>query len=197
MPQPPGGAPAFQPHRSAYRELMTGLWYAQEMFKNEGDGGLEGAKAACRAAARFLAVRHENPELAGPFLALFKALEDLERGIEPELFSQGTPPKERSRSSQRKHAQLFAAALTEVLIGVGHTLDDAARLVATAVDRWPQFAGQAVTATTIRNWRDRCRAVGDPLHDQFLQISHHILSLQIPRAEVDRFLREGPPGNPS
>lgn len=97
MPEAPGGAPPFKPHRSAYHELMTGLWSAQEIFQNEGDGGLEGAKAACRAAARFVAVRHENPELAGPFLALYKALEDLENGIKPEL-SPGAHPRKRGHA---------------------------------------------------------------------------------------------------
>jgi hypothetical protein len=197
MLEPPGGAPAFQSHRSAYRELMTGLWYAQELFKSEGDGGLEGAKAACRAVARFVAVRGENPELAGPFLALFGAFQDLEKGIEPELFSRGAPPKERSRSSQRKHVQLFAAAIMEILVRLGETLEDAARLVAAAVDKWPELARQTVTEATITAWRDRCRSVGDPRHQQFLQIRDHILGLPNPRAEVDRALGQGPPGSPS
>ncbi len=43
---------------------MESLWYASETFENEGDGGLERAKLACRAVGRFIAVRHENPRLA-------------------------------------------------------------------------------------------------------------------------------------
>jgi hypothetical protein len=43
---------------------MGKLWYAADLLKNEGDGGLEGAKTACLAVKDFIAVRHENPELA-------------------------------------------------------------------------------------------------------------------------------------
>ena len=64
----PAGAPPFKPHQEAYRELMESLWYASDTFENEGDGGQEGAKLACRAVARFIGVRHENPILAAPFL---------------------------------------------------------------------------------------------------------------------------------
>lgn len=46
----------------------SSLWYASHTFESEGDGGLEGAKLACRAVARFIGVRHENPVLAAPFL---------------------------------------------------------------------------------------------------------------------------------
>ena len=87
MQEKPAGAPPFKAHRSAYRELMENLYVATKTFQEEGDGGIEGAKLACRAVVRFVAVRHENPELAAPFLAIYKAFEDLEREIEPELFS--------------------------------------------------------------------------------------------------------------
>jgi hypothetical protein len=49
------------------------------------------------AVARFIAVRHENPELAAPFLALHAALEDVERGVQPELFSHDPTLRKRSR----------------------------------------------------------------------------------------------------
>jgi hypothetical protein len=84
-------------------------------FQAEGDGGLEGAKLACRAVARFIAVRHENPELAAPFLAIMQSFTDLERGLEPPLFSTKPRPRERERSSQRKHLQMLAAVALEVL----------------------------------------------------------------------------------
>jgi len=36
---------------------------------------------------RFIGVRHENPELAAPFLQIMAAFKDLERGLDPPLFS--------------------------------------------------------------------------------------------------------------
>ena len=197
MAKPPGGAPPFQPARAAYREFLQNLWYAQELFQLKGDAGLEGAKLACQAVARFIAVRHENPELAAPILALFKALEDVEKGIEPELFSLDLSKKrERSRSSLRKHVQLLAAVAMEVLKDIGVPLDQAADLVAEKVAKWPQFRGVEITATTIRNWREACRRKGDPRNPQFLKLKHHLLEQSDPRAAVDRFLIGGPPGLP-
>jgi hypothetical protein len=87
MPEPPAGAPPFKGHRAAYRELLESLWYASETFENEGDGGLEGAKLACRAIGRLIAVRHENPRLAAPFLTIMQSFNDLEQGLDPPLFS--------------------------------------------------------------------------------------------------------------
>src|SRR5215208_2680470 len=74
MSDTPPGAPPFKGRIAAERELLEALWYASQTFRDEGDGGLEGCKIACRAVARFLAVRHRNPELAAPLLALHGAL---------------------------------------------------------------------------------------------------------------------------
>src|SRR5687768_15509045 len=81
LSDPPAGAPPFKGRIAAERELMESLWHASETFREEGDGGLEGCKIACRAVARFIAVRHQNPELAAPLLALHAALQDVERGV--------------------------------------------------------------------------------------------------------------------
>jgi hypothetical protein len=105
MPEPPAGAPPFKGHRAAYRELLESLWYASETFEKEGDGGLEGAKLACRAVGRFIAVTHENPRLAAPFLTIMQSFNDLAQGLDPPLFSTNLKPRERERSSQRKHLQ--------------------------------------------------------------------------------------------
>jgi hypothetical protein len=73
------GAPAFKGHRAAYSELLETLFYAADRFENEGDGGRRGAQIASVAAARFLAVRHEDPRFAAPFLAIAQSLDDLKR----------------------------------------------------------------------------------------------------------------------
>lgn len=195
MSKGPAGAPPFMPHRAAYVELMSSLYYASALFRDEGDGGFEGAKTACRAVARFVAVRHENPELAAPFLAIFKAFEDLERGVQPELFS-NAPPSERSRSSLRKHLQLIASVAMDILMMLGDPAPLAASHVARATASWSQLRAQQVTAETVTNWREAHRSSDHPGRAQFDEIRNHILRLDDPRAEVDRLLAS-PPGVPS
>ena len=195
MPEPPAGAPPFKGHRAAYRELLESLWYASETFENEGDGGLEGAKLACRAVGRFIAVRHENPGLAAPFLTIMQSFNDLEQGLDPPLFSKNLKPRERERSSQRKHVQMVAAVAMEVLMRLGQ--DDAAQQVAAAVQKWPAFQAQTITSTTIRNWRDQVRSLTDGRNPQFQQLRDHILGQLSPIEEVRKLLRHGPPGVPS
>jgi hypothetical protein len=196
MKRTPAGAPEFKPHRAAYKELLKTLQYAYHVFHTEGDGGIEGARLACRAIARFIGVRHEPPELAGPFLAIFEAFGDLSKGITPELFSVDATAKERSRSSQRKHMQATAAASMEVLMELGSSAEEASRFVAKKVAKWPQWVGNKVTPTTITNWRNTYRGELDPLHVQFLQLTRHILSVEDPRAEIESLLSDGPPGVP-
>jgi hypothetical protein len=128
----PPGAPPFKGRIAAERELMEALWYASKTFREEGDGGLEGCKIACRAVARFVAVRHHNPELAAPLIALRAALQDVERGVTPELFSTDPVLRKRSRSSQRKHLQMLASVALEVLMLLGDAQEQAAAEVARA-----------------------------------------------------------------
>jgi hypothetical protein len=197
MSDSPAGAPRFQSLQAAYRELMESLWYASDTFENEGDGGLKGGKLACQAVARFLAVRHENPVLAAPFLTVMQSFADLEQGLDPPLFSRDVRLRERDRSSQRKHLQMLAAVSMEVLMKLGTELKDAARTVARAVQKWPGFATQEITGTTIRNWRDRIRKPTDHRNPQFRQLRDHILGQADPRLEVRKLLKDGPPGVPT
>ena len=197
MPDSPDGAPPFKAHRAAYRELIESLRYAAETFENEGDGGIEGAKLASRAVARFIGVRHENPTLAAPFLTIYKSFEDLERGQDPPLFSKNIRPRERERSSQRKHLQMSAAVAMDVLMKCGTRREDAASEVARAIQNWPAFYSQTIKRTTVCNWRDQVRRQTDPRNAQFQQLRDHILRQADPRADVGKLLRHGPPGVPT
>ena len=191
---PPGAAP-LKELDVAYRELLESLWYASEVFKNEGDGGLEGAKLACHAVAHFLWVRNENPELAAPFLTLLTSFRDLEQGVEPPLFSTSPNLKERDRSSQRKHLQMLAAVALEVLMKTGVLLEEAGREVASAVNDWPGFQAQKVTWGTVRNWRDQIRSSEDPRNNQFQLLRDYILKQPDPAQEVKlQLLTRNPPG---
>jgi hypothetical protein len=174
---------------------MEGLYYASELFKNEGDGGIAGAKTAMHAVARYIAVRHERPELAAPILAIHQGFSDLENGVLPDLFSNDPVPKERSRARQHKHAQLTASVLMEALMQLGSTQQQAAARVARKASSWPGMSARKLTATTIRNWRDKHRSKDEG--SQFQLMLREILRSDDPRALTDRFLEEGPLGIPA
>jgi hypothetical protein len=197
MTKAPAGAPPFKSHRRAYRELMEKLWYAADLFRNEGDGGLDGARTACLAVKDFIAVRHENPELAAPFLAIAQAFEDLEQGVAPDLFSTSVTPRQRSRSSEHRRLQILAASLLDVLIYLDKIADSPrgrdrlASMVAGHVRDWPGM--ERAKAITIINWRDQIQKRPASEQQQFEAIKHHILSHPDPQSEVANLLKD-PPG---
>ena len=193
MSHPPGGAPPWKSRTAAYRELMELLWYASEAFRNEGDGGIEGAKITCKAVARFIAVRHENPELAAPFLALHLELENVERGVQPEMFSRNPSLRKRSRSLQRKHLRILASVALDVLMFLGEAQNQAAARVARSAQEWPGFEPSAVTAVTIKNWRNQILSESATERAQFDKLREYLLGLPDPRGEVEKLLSE-PPG---
>jgi hypothetical protein len=193
--QGPRGAPPFQELDAAYHELMQGLWYAHLVFASKGDAGREGVRIACHAVARFIGVRHENPELAAPLLAMRQALDDWEKGLDTELLTKNPHEMERSRSGQKRHVKALASACLEVLVGeMG--LDAAARYVARHVSGWPGIGAQEVTATTLQNWRTEERAAPPSVKTPFQVMVADLRSRKDARAEVERLLRDGPPGIP-
>jgi hypothetical protein len=191
----PAGAPAWQSRKSANTEFLKSLFWAYTRFKEKGDGGREGVRLACEAAARLIAVRHENPELAIPFLTIAQALIDFDRGVETELFA--AQPMKRSRSGQKAHLKRMASACLEVLVKKGVPLEVAARQVATGVAKWPNIGEQKIAAITIENWREaeRRRSPG-AARIHFDKLCDYILDLEDPVKEVERLLRDGPPDAP-
>jgi hypothetical protein len=113
--QGPRGAPEKQDLEPAYNELMGKLYLAFKQYSDEGDAGRKGVSAACWAVVQFIAVRHENPELAIPFLAIRQALTDFDNHVDPDLLSR-TGAKERSRSGVKAHLRRWASVCLEVLI---------------------------------------------------------------------------------
>ena len=189
----PRGAPPYQDLEAAYAELLTALWYALHLFKTKNDAGREGVRTACHAVARFIAVRHENPELSAPFLAMHEALIDLDKGVEAELLSR-TGAKERSRSSQRAHLHRLASVYLEVLVETNEPLEIAAQYVARHVNKWSGIGPQEITGNTIQNWRERERRDFGPERAKFDDLRGELLRLENPKGEVERLLRAGPPG---
>jgi hypothetical protein len=180
----------------AYRQLLENLYYANEVFKNEGDSGREGIRIACRAVVQFIMVRHENPELAAPLMALGSALIDVEKGIKSPILYPEASDGSRSRSSLKKHLITVASVCLEVLVERGDRLDEAATIVARRVANWPSLGDQNVTASTIRNWRDQQRALPVEERKSFDRMKRDLLSRPEARRELEALLRNGPPGIP-
>jgi len=110
---------------------------------------------------------HENLELAVPFLEVYKALEDFDGGVEPELLAKDSSLKKRPRSSRKAHLKLMASACLEVLVQQGEEPEAAAARGARHVSRWPGIGSQLTTATIVQNWRDQHRALDSARRKQF------------------------------
>jgi hypothetical protein len=59
---------------AAFDELRDGLYCANVLFEENEDAGRQGIATACHAVVRFIAVTHQNQELAAPLLALREAI---------------------------------------------------------------------------------------------------------------------------
>ena len=170
--------------------------YANHLYVNTGDRGVTGAKAACRAAARYIAVLHEPAYLAKPFLDIYQAFSDLESSIVHELFRRNDNRLERSRSSQKKHLRKSAAVCLEVLVELRENRDRAAEQVARHVTNWAGIGEQDITPTTVRNWRDAERSGDTSERSEFEALRSYILKQDDPKALVQDLLRNGPPSTP-
>jgi hypothetical protein len=192
----PRGAPPKMELPDAYHQLLENLYYANEVYKNKGDSGREGIRIACRALAQFIMVRHENPELAAPLMALGSALVDVEKGIKsPILYPEATGGS-RSRSSDKKHLIAVASVCLEVLVEKGDKLDEAASIVARRVANWSGLGDQNVNGRTIRNWREQQRALPADERKSFDRMKSDLLSHPDTRRAIEALLQNGPPGIP-
>jgi hypothetical protein len=192
----PGGALPQMDLPDAYRQFLENLYFAHEVFKTKGDSGREGSRIACRAVAQFINVRHVNPELAAPFLAMLLALTDVEKGIKSEILYPEASNGSRSRDSRKKHIKAVASVCLEVLVEKGDKLDDAAAIVARRVGKWPGLGAQNVKGRTIRNWREQQSASSADERKDFDRMKSDLLSRPDPRKAVEALLQNGPPGIP-
>jgi hypothetical protein len=188
------------------QEFAEALRQAAYVFEKEKNGRFQGSILACRAVARFIYQRNGGAELAGPFLQIAAAFQDLERGGNPRLFSKkSAPDKERERSSERKHIHMLVAAALEATLRLtprGSNIwdddkrkrDSAANMIARHVNKWPGMRAQRVTGHTVITWRNKQRALSGAARKPFDTLVEQILAEPNPRQTVDRLLRSGPPG---
>ena len=136
------------------KEFAETLRQAAFTFENEKNGRFQGSILACRAVARFIYLRRGGAELAGPFLQIAAAFDELERGGKPKLFSKkSASEKERERSPERKHIHMLAAAALEVMVQLTDNRSNAADKIARYVNEWPGMGAQEVTGRTVIAWR--------------------------------------------
>lgn len=182
----PRGAPPQLPLPDAFQELCQNLYYATQVYSEEGDAGRKGIEIALRSVVRFLAVNHVSPELAAPLLAMRGALLDLDKGVSnPIITGEMT---QRSRSTLHLHAKMVTAACLEVLVELGGPLDETAAYVARSVGKWlPQ---QTITATTVRNWRDEQRALPVNERRPFDLLVKDLMQAANSRLEIERILTD-------
>ena len=192
----PGGALDYWTLQEAYDELLAGLCLAHHEFVGADDNGIKGAKLACQKTAWFINCRWENPELASPFLTLFKALEDGQRGRKPGLFFPERHVEKRPRTLLAKHVKTFVAALHEVDIELGASAKESAARIALAVRKWPTLKTAQVRRITVKYWRDSARGSSKTERVQFEGIVSGLLKERDPKQKLEDFLRDGPPGLP-
>jgi hypothetical protein len=192
----PRGAPPKKDLSDAFHELLEGLYYANMLFEEKEDAGREGIVIACRAVTRFVAVTHQNPLLAAPLLALKEAILDLEKGVANPIISPDAADSRRSRSSIKKHAIAVAAVCLEVLVELGDPVDQTASKIARHAGNWRGMGTQPISADTIKNWRNSFRASSAGDRVSFDLMRTDLLKLRDARPEIERLLRDGPPGIP-
>jgi hypothetical protein len=191
----PRGAPPKKDLPEAFRELLDGLYYANHLFETKEDAGREGIATACQAVARFIAVTHQPPPLAAPLLAIRAAIHDLEQGVANPIISPDATNALRSRSALKKHASTVAAACLEALVDLGDPVSEAAARVARFAASWSIWGDQQITANTIKNWRNQFRAMPTDERAAYDRMRNDLLE-HGGRQEVERLLRDGPPGMP-
>ncbi|MGB7100562.1 MAG: hypothetical protein WBD95_17595 [Xanthobacteraceae bacterium] len=99
--------------------------------------------------------------------------------------------------------QMLAAAILDVLMqlkskdaGVWSEEKKSATAdrVARHVNDWPNMENQQVTGRTVIGWRNNQKGSSEAARRPFDTVVAQILAAETPQAEVDRLLRDGPPG---
>ena len=177
------------------QQLVTTLRQAAFIFENEKNGRIQGAIVACDAVAKFIYQRGGAAQLAGPFLQIKAAFEELDKGGKPRLFAKKSDPeKKRERSPERKHVHMLAAAALHVLVKLGEARTIAANEVAEYVAKWPGMSVQTIKGKTIIGWRDQQLRLPPKEQQSFRTLTEKMLQTQKSREIVNDLLRNGPPG---
>jgi hypothetical protein len=139
--------------------LFEEMEHAAEVLQSEEDFGRSGVRQALDACYSYLHVRGLSGQGLKPLVDLIWALENVDRGVLPELFDPklrpGQVPRRKwSRSAASRETKIHAAACMDALMKGGMPKDEAASRVARFAVWWPRVADGEIKATTVMNWRD-------------------------------------------
>ena len=186
-------------HEEAF---IRGLESIEATNRDVTDFGRGSVKEFLRLCFRYLDKRGVSGHAMQPLVIAFRALEDVERGILPELFD----PKAAinsgpgglskwSRSSGAEQFKVYASACVGALMKTGLLKEQAATRVARATASWARFSSGIIKASTVVNWRDELmqRSTADPGR-RFYEYLVRMFSDGPNAAQcLDEVLRNGPP----
>jgi hypothetical protein len=146
--------------------LVDDLQFANEIFRNKDDKGLDGAILAVGAVVKFLFnSKFENRHaLVAPLISLQAALTDLQDGTISPMFRVGRPKNRPANPSNRQAISQYAGAILELLMRTKMKSDEAAIRVARILVRHsvtlPYRSGERdPDSTTVKKWRSKYRNV--------------------------------------
>jgi len=165
------------------------------------DFGRGAAIDALTATCFFLKGRGFSGQALKPLIDVRKGLQEVVRGVLPELFDPGAAKQAQkrrwSRSSAATEIKVFAAALMDALMRGKSKMKkrDAAGRVARHTERWPRVSVGVITADTVANWRDELlqRMSTDPDRQMFEGYSRSFIEGPRTSAFLKDALRSGPP----
>lgn len=94
-----------------------------------------------------------SEDLLQPISALMRALYDVQKGSTPTLFKPQSRPGRPPSTTGQEHLKLQAVVAMQLLIDAGKNRQEAARIVARGLKRWPLKRRDKITSTTVDNWR--------------------------------------------
>jgi hypothetical protein len=200
MPQFPRHSPETG-RIAAEKQLFHELEQTALKLASDGDFGRDAAIDAVKLVSAFLRDRGLSGQALKPLINLRKALEDVERGILPELFDptavKRLETQKWSRSSAGAETKIFAAALMDALMRGEDkmTKSGAARRVARSAEKWPRVSSGIITPATVANWRDELLQRMSTDRDRRMFESYSRSFVKGPRASafLKEVLRTGPP----
>ena len=189
------------PSRTAERALFKRLEDVELEYHQAEDFGRKAAKDSLIACMEFLRARGLSGQAMKALLDLVAALEDVERGNLPELFSPkagtiaGASGKRKwSNSSAGQQIKVYAAACMSALMKRGMPKKQAMAKVARSARHWPRHSSGIINANTVANWRDELMQAPSKDSGRLQYEAHmeHFIGKPRGRRWLDDILEHGP-----
>jgi hypothetical protein len=191
--------PIQMPRGAAERALFESLEATASDYSSAEDFGRQAARESLQACLKYLHDRGLSGQGLKALADLVRGLDDVDRGILPEIFdplggkragSEGS--KKWSRSTAAQENKRYVAACLGALMHKGTPQKEAARRVARSAQNWPRFGAGIIKLSTVINWRDYIlqEQSSNPTRVDYEQL----VGMLVDSAEfLEKVLREGPP----